>query len=117
MTYRELSSEEAYDLFRNDKERVIVDVRSPGEFNGPGGHVPGSVLIPLQELAARWKELEAFKDRPLLLVCRTGNRSGMAAGFLAKQGFSKLFNTPGILEWNERGYEVERSAASAERRP
>ena len=62
---------------------TIVDVRSPGEFMG--GHVNGSVNIPLHEITQRLTELKALKQ-PLVLCCASGGRSGQATMLLSEQG-------------------------------
>lgn len=61
----------------------LVDVRTLGEWNE--GHGPDSILIPLDQLEARIGELP--KDKPILLCCRSGARSGNAAAWLNQQGF------------------------------
>ncbi len=66
-----------------EKKGTIVDVRTPEEFRG--GHVAGSVNIPLQELANRMDEVKSLKT-PLVLCCASGGRSGMAQQALSKQG-------------------------------
>ncbi len=79
-------------------EVQIVDVREQSEFDGPLGHVPGAVLIPLGELAARAGELS--KDRPVVTVCRSGARSAQAAVLLFKAGFENVANMAGgMLRW------------------
>lgn len=65
------------------KACTIVDVRSHGEF--AGGHVAGSVNIPLQEITSRLEELKQMKG-PLILCCASGGRSGQAQGYLSQQG-------------------------------
>jgi phage shock protein E len=67
---------------------VVVDVRSSGEF--AGGARPGSVNIPLDQLAKRSSELD--KSKPVILCCASGTRSAMAAGVLRKQGFGRVMN-------------------------
>lgn len=62
---------------------TIVDVRSPQEF--AAGHNEGAVNIPLQEIMHRMEEVQTLKQ-PLLLVCASGNRSGMAAMMLSREG-------------------------------
>ncbi len=62
----------------------IIDVRTPGEF--AGGHAPGSLNIPLDQLEARICDLD--KSRPVILCCATGSRSGMAARFLQSLGYA-----------------------------
>lgn len=65
--------------------QTIVDVRTPEEFNG--GHVAGSINIPLQEVPARVNEL-ANLPQPLILCCASGNRSGQAWAYLRQQGIA-----------------------------
>jgi rhodanese-related sulfurtransferase len=85
----------------------VVDVREPHEFVGPLGHVAGAELVPLSSLveaAAGWD-----RDRPLLLVCRSGARSARAATALAQLGFRNLYNLAGgMLAWDADRLPVER---------
>lgn len=67
---------------------VLVDVRSPSEYSA--GHVPGSINIPLGELAAKVQQLD--RGKPVVLCCASGMRSGMAVGVLKKEGFAQVFN-------------------------
>ncbi len=62
----------------------IIDVRTPGEY--AGGHAPGSLNIPLGQLEAHLGDLD--KNRPVVLCCATGSRSGMAARFLQSLGYA-----------------------------
>jgi phage shock protein E len=66
----------------NHAETTIVDVRTPGEF--VGGHVAGSVNIPLNEVVSRIDELKNMQ--PMVLCCASGGRSGQAADYLTEQG-------------------------------
>lgn len=59
-------------------KQTIVDVRTPGEFMG--GHVAGSINIPLQEIQERLEEVKAL-PQPIILCCASGNRSGQATSF------------------------------------
>jgi len=84
----------------------IVDVRGREEFNGPLGHVPGSMPIPLAELLSRSEELS--KDRPVVTVCRSGARSAQAVVLLKKAGFEDVANMAGgMLRWRARQLPVE----------
>jgi phage shock protein E len=78
------------------KQGTIVDVRTPGEFMG--GHVNGSVNIPLQEIPHRLDELKKLNS-PLVLCCASGNRSGMAAHMLSAQGI-ECFNGGSWMDIN-----------------
>ncbi len=64
---------------------TVVDVRTPGEFMG--GHVAGSINIPLQEIQERLDEIKAL-PQPIVLCCASGNRSGQATYFLKQQGIN-----------------------------
>lgn len=79
---------------------VLLDVRTPQEYEGPLGHVEGSILIPLQELETRLSELDQFKTDEIIVICRSGNRSGKATAFLRNNGFKALNMLGGMLKWN-----------------
>jgi hydroxyacylglutathione hydrolase len=85
----------------------LVDCREPDEFVGPLGHVAGSELVPMGRVlqaAAGWD-----RSQPVLLICRSGARSGHVCGALAQMGFSEAYNLiGGMLVWNELGLPVER---------
>lgn len=81
----------------SDKALMVLDVRSPEEYT-QDGHVPGSVLIPLPELAMRLNEVP--KDRPIACFCRSGNRSQVACDMLRQQGYTNVTNVlGGIGAW------------------
>jgi sulfur dioxygenase len=86
----------------------LVDVREATEFDNELGHVPGSELIPLATLvdaAARWD-----REAPVVLVCRSGGRSGKAALALIARGFHKVVSMRGgMLLWNEQRLPVARA--------
>lgn len=69
------------------EQATIVDVRTYQEFNG--GHVAGSINIPLQEIQHRINEFKCMQ-KPILLCCVSGNRSGIAAQFLNKNGIESV---------------------------
>jgi len=86
---------------------LIVDVRNPDEFARV--RVPGSVLLPLPFFALRYNELPA--DRPILVICATGNRSTTATAFLQRSGYSESANVVGgITAWYHAGLPVRTDA-------
>jgi len=95
--------------FQNAMEKegaLLLDVRTPGEYANT--HIPGAELIPLQELEARIDEIVDYKDQPVLVYCRSGNRSRSAAQILKNQGFKEIYNlNRGIGEWISMGLPVE----------
>jgi rhodanese-related sulfurtransferase len=104
--YREVSSEEAFNMIRNS-EPLILDVRTPVEYKQ--GHIENSVLIPVQQLQSRLKELDAYKSHDILIYCATGNRSTVASKMLIDSGFESIINLRhGIYEWHMHNYPVVR---------
>ncbi|WP_291423013.1 rhodanese-like domain-containing protein [Deinococcus sp.] len=84
---------------------LLVDVREPNEYSEI--HAQGALLLPLSELESRFSELP--KDRPLLMICRSGARSARAGEYLLAQGYSDVTNLAGgTLAWAEAGLPVER---------
>ena len=106
---RQLSAEEVRVRLAAGPPPFVLDVREPNEFTGELGHIPGSTLVPLRELAERIKELEAHKAGPTIVVCRSGVRSTTAAAILAGLGFDQVYNLQGgMVDWNDRRLPVER---------
>ncbi len=96
-------------LQQGGEKFVILDVRSEKEFSGEQGHIHGAINIPVEELAQRIAELDAYREQPIAIVCRTDVRSSKAALLLAKQGFGELHVVrQGMSAWNEAGYPIER---------
>ena len=103
---RSISAIEAPQII-NHEAALVVDVSENGEFNS--GHVPGAINVPLKELDAIPKKLEKHKDKPVIVICRTGNRSNRAVGMLKKQGFESLFILKGgFLAWQKENYPIEK---------
>ncbi len=87
------------------REAVLIDVREPDEWQE--GHVAGAAHIPLGDLTARLAEVP--RDRPVLLFCRSGNRSGRATALLREQGYDQATNVEGgITAWQRAGLPVTR---------
>lgn len=88
---------------RFDQGAYLLDVREPSEWNE--AHIDGAVLIPLGELAARTAELPA--DQDILIICRSGNRSGQARDLLRTAGFAQTTSiSGGINAWISAGLPV-----------
>jgi rhodanese-related sulfurtransferase len=83
---------------------LVVDVRGADEFNGPLGHIRTARNIPLNDLLARLPELQAWRRRGLMLVCRTDKRSAKAAELLKQAGFADVRVVRGGMQaWNRHG--------------
>ena len=94
-----ISATEAVVLLNRNKA-LILDVRDATEY--AAGHILGAKNIPVAELAGRIKELEKFKDKPILVHCQKGGRAKTACGLLKAQQFTQLNNLTGGLDaWVE----------------
>lgn len=96
-----LTAAEVKGLIDSGKKPFILDVRTEEEYNGPLGKIEGSVLIPLNTLEQRVKELDPYKDRRIVIYCRSGNRSQVAARILIEHGFDVVNMEGGMKAWNE----------------
>lgn len=83
---------------------VLLDVREIDEWLA--GHVHGATHVPLMELPQRLDELP--RDRNVICICRSGNRSGQATAFLNDRGFSAHNMVGGMKAWAAAGLPVER---------
>ncbi len=91
----------------NQGGTLVLDVREPAEF--AAGHLPKARHIPLRELQGRLAELAKFKDKPVIVTCRSGARSGSACRLLKKAGFTQVLNLKGgVPAWADANLPVEK---------
>jgi phage shock protein E len=91
---------------------VVLDVRTPEEF--AAGHVPGAINVPHDQVEARLAELAGAKDQDVVLYCRSGRRVQVAAGVLAKAGFTRLSHLEGDFPgWSGAGLPTQVTAPAA----
>jgi len=90
-------------LFNDDA--LVLDVREDKEY--AAGHIPKAKHIPLGQLTGRLQELEKYKSKPILVTCRSGQRSARACGILKKAGFETVYNQAGgIIAWERANLPV-----------
>ena len=100
-----MSVNELNDRINANTGIYVLDVRTPEEYT-QDGHVKGSTLIPLSELATRLAEIP--KDRPIAAFCRSGNRSKVAQDLLLQNGFTDVTNVVGgIGAWRNANLPTE----------
>ena len=91
----------------NHKNALILDVRDESEFNA--GHIRGAKLIPLINLKERIGELERYREQPIVVVCRSGNRSATASALLGNRGFGQSYSlTGGMMAWQKADLPTEK---------
>ena len=83
---------------------TLVDVRTPEEFSG--GYIPGAININLQELQQKLSRIP--KDQPVIVYCRSGNRSAFAANILKQAGYTEVYDLGGIIDWARQGLPIAR---------
>jgi phage shock protein E len=98
----EISIDKAYSMYQNDA--FVLDVRTESEWSE--FHAPGTTLIPLDQLASRLNEVP--RDRQIVVVCRSGNRSQQGRDILLQAGFTQVTSMSGGLNaWRNAGYPIE----------
>ncbi|HTD91030.1 MAG TPA: rhodanese-like domain-containing protein [Burkholderiales bacterium] len=105
-TSAEVGATEAVMLI-NRKDAIVLDVRDEGEF--ASGHINSARHVPEKQLADRMKELEKFKNKPVIVSCASGRRAATVAGSLRKQGFTDIVALRGgIAAWQQAGMPLEK---------
>ena len=100
-TYEQISGAEAKALMDSEGGYIIIDARTQEEYDQ--GHIPGAILIPEYEIADRAEKELPDKDQLILVYCRSGRRSKIAAEELVKLGYTNVKEFGGIIDWE---YEI-----------
>jgi len=105
----DISAEELYERMNSEEgPALLVDVRTPQEYNSPAGHIKNTKLLPLGDLMQDIDALNEYKDKEVVMICHSGSRSMMASQLLARAGFKDVRNlTGGMMMWHRKGYPVE----------
>lgn len=101
--YKQITPEEAKRIMDSGEEYILLDVREQDEFDE--GHISGSILIPYTEIDVKAEAMLPDKSKQILVYCRSGRRSKIAAESLAKLGYTDVKEFGGINDWH---YEVEK---------
>ncbi len=101
---KQLSATAAKAFLAQHPEALLLDVRNPDEWNDDLGHIEGARQIPLRELPDRLAELEGYRNKPVVAICRVGGRSQGAAELLTRSGFTDVANLEGGMSaWRAAG--------------
>ena len=100
--YVNITAEEAKQIMDTEEGYVILDVREQDEYDA--GHIPGAILIPYTQIEEKANEMLPDKEQLILVYCRSGHRSKIAAEALVKLGYTNIKEFGGIIDWP---YEVE----------
>ena len=97
-----ITAEEAKQIMDTEAGYIILDVRTQEEYDE--GHIPGAIQISHEEIEARAEQVLTDKDQLILVYCRSGRRSKIAAEALAELGYTNIREFGGIIDWP---YETE----------
>ena len=100
--YMNITAEEAKRIIDSEEGYIILDVREQDEYDA--GHIPGAILIPYTQIAEKAEEVLTDKEQLILVYCRSGRRSKIAAEALVELGYTNIKEFGGIIDWP---YEVE----------
>ena len=100
--YMNITAQEAKEIMDTKEGYIILDVRTQEEFDS--GHIPDAILIPDYEITARAETELTDKNQLILIYCRSGRRSKLAAEALVELGYTNILEFGGIIDWP---YEVE----------
>ena len=101
--YEQITPEEAKKIMDSGEKHIVLDTREQDEFDA--GHIKGAILIPYTEIENKAEEMLPDKNTQILVYCRSGRRSKIAAESLAKLGYTNVKEFGGIIDWP---YEVEK---------
>lgn len=110
MAYEQISQKEAKSLMDNNKNIVILDVRTKKEFDE--GHIKGAINIPVETIGSIPPAQLRDKKQMILVYCRSGRRSKMAAQKLGTMGYENVLEFGGIMDW---GYGTVKDAPKAQK--
>lgn len=100
--YVNITAEEAKRIMDNEEGYIILDVRTQEEYDQ--GHIPGAIVISHEKIAEKAEDVLTDKDQLILVYCRSGRRSKLAAEALVELGYTNIKEFGGIIDWP---YEVE----------
>ena len=95
--YVNITAEEAKVIMESEEGYIILDVREQDEFDA--GHIPGAILIPYTQIDEKAKDMLPDKDQLILVYCRSGRRSKIAADSLVELGYTNIKEFDGIIDW------------------
>mgnify|MGYP002514142493 CR=1 FL=1 len=96
-TYRQISMDEAVTMMAEESGYIILDVRTQEEYDQ--GHIPGAIVISHEEIPEKAEDVLTDKDQLILVYCRSGRRSKIAAEALAELGYTNIKEFGGIIDW------------------
>ena len=95
--YMNITAEEAKQIMDSEEGYIILDVRTQEEYDQ--GHIPGAIVISHEKISEKAEEVLTDKDQLILVYCRSGRRSKLAAEALVELGYTNIKEFGGIIDW------------------
>ena len=102
LVYVNITAQQAKEIMDTQENYIILDTRAQSEYDE--GHIPGAIVIPHEEILEKAESVLTDKDQLILVYCRSGRRSKLAAEDLVKLGYTNIKEFGGIIDWP---YETE----------
>jgi rhodanese-related sulfurtransferase len=103
--WSEITVDDLFDRVNSDQPPLLIDVRSPKEFNGGYGHIPNARSIPVLELESNFEDLDSYREKEIVTMCPGGGMSLVAVEILEKAGFKDVKSLKGGTDlWHKKEY-------------
>jgi rhodanese-related sulfurtransferase len=105
LEWSEITVDELFDRVNSDQPPLLIDVRSPAEFNGGYGHIPNARPIPVLKIESKIEDLDPYREKEIVTMCPGGGLSLVAVEILEKAGFKDVKSLKGGTDlWHKNGY-------------
>ena len=103
--WSEITVDKLFERVNSDQPPLLIDVRSPAEFDGGYGHLPNALSIPVLKIESNIEELESYREKEIVTMCPGGGLSLVAVEILEKAGFKDVKSLKGGTDlWQKSGY-------------
>lgn len=96
-SYQQITASQVKERLDKGDKITVIDVRTPDEY--AAGHIPGSLLIPFDEIKVKSDQLPQDKNTEIVVYCRSGRRSAIAAETLISLGYAKIYDLGAVSSW------------------
>ena len=105
LEWSEITVDELFERVNSDRPPLLIDVRSPAEFDGGYGHIPNARSIPVLKIESKFEDLDPYREREIVTMCPGGGMSLVAVDILEKAGFKDVKSLKGGTDlWHRSGY-------------
>ena len=105
LEWSEITVDELFERVNSDQPPLLIDVRSPAEFDGGYGHLPNARSIPVLKIESNFEDLESYREKEIVTMCPGGGLSLVAVEILEKAGFKDVKSLKGGTDlWHTSGY-------------